>query len=471
MPKNSSFHARVFLAAAMLLVSSRAQAQAPIELPASYQQLWADPELNQRIDKGIEAHRKSDAVLQVVTADGTPVPNAEIEVVQETHDFLFGCNLFFLNGYPDAARNKKYEEGFAHLFNFGSAPFYWSDLEPEKGHPRYAKDSPPVFRRPAPDLALEFAQKYRVTLKGHPLFWDYFAPPWLPKDKDEVARAISDHFAQLAQRYADKIKIWDVVNETLGKRRDGVVVPDDYVAFCFKEAAHWFPADNILLSNETREAAHHYLGEDGKQSRYYLMLSELKERGIRFDGIGFQFHFANTEQLMAGKQGVPKWLFKVYDLYEEFERPLFITEMSVGSPGEGKSGQAAQAVMVRNLYRLLFSVRRMAGITWWNLADGTAHKWDEIRDGKHYVADENKWKAGLLDEELEPKQAYRALDQLINHEWKTRVAGQTDAAGEFKFRGFHGYYKIIVRHGNNKRTFDVHVSAEGPRNHKLVFAE
>jgi hypothetical protein len=62
---------------------------------------------------------------------------------------------------------------------------------------------------------------------------------------------------------------------------------------------------------------------------------------------------------------------RVYDLYSRFKRPLYITELSVGTAGEGSSGQPVQAEVVRNFYRLFFSVERMAGITWWNLADAT----------------------------------------------------------------------------------------------------
>jgi len=39
---------------------------------------------------GIETHRKGDATIRVVRKDGTAVPAAQVEVVQRSHDFLFG---------------------------------------------------------------------------------------------------------------------------------------------------------------------------------------------------------------------------------------------------------------------------------------------------------------------------------------------------------------------------------------------
>ncbi|MBN1492293.1 MAG: endo-1,4-beta-xylanase [Phycisphaerae bacterium] len=463
---------RAFAVMLLLVTAGAALAdEAPHETPAGYQQLWDDPRVVRRINEGIETHRKSDAILTVVGADGTVVSDSGIEIVQTTHDFLFGCNLFFLNGYESDAENRKYEARFAELFNFGSAPFYWSDLEPEPGKPRFAKNSPPIYRRPPPDLAVEFAKKHSITLKGHPLMWNHFYPAWLPKDKDQVAKAISAHMAEIAERYADTIRIWDVVNETLNAPRPEIVLPDDYVAFCFNEADRLFPANHTLLANETREAAHHWRGDDGTDSRYYRMLAELKARNIRFDGIGFQFHCADTGKILAGTEYTPEFLFKIYDLYSRFERPLYITELSVGTAGEGTSGQPVQAEVVRNFYRLFFSIERMAGITWWNLADGTAHKWNEIRDGKRYVHDENRWQAGLLDRALNPKEAYRVLERLIHDEWRTRTVGRTDTAGQFTFRGFHGRYQITVRAGEKSKTFDVHVAKDGPAQHRLVLDE
>jgi len=43
-----------------------------------------------------------------------------------------------------------------------------------------------------------------------------------------------------------------------------------------------------------------------------------------------------------------------------------------------------------------------------------------------------------------PKDAYRALDQLINHEWRTQMQLQTDAQGLAGFRGFLGTYTVAI---------------------------
>ena len=84
----------------------------------------------------------------------------------------------------------------------------------------------------------------------------------------------------------------------------------------------------------------------------------------------------------------------MYAVYEQLGRlglPLYITEITI--PGVGDDG-AEQAAIVANLYRLWFSTPTMAGVTWWNLGDGTAYQ------------KENKALGGLLDNDMNPKPAY-----------------------------------------------------------------
>ena len=113
----------------------------------------------ERTAAGIENARKGFATVRVVDADGKPVPGAKISVRQKTHDFGYGANIFMLDEFECEEKNRIYREKFAELFNLATVPFYWSDLEPEEGKPRFAKDSPKIYRRPAPDLCVEYCKE------------------------------------------------------------------------------------------------------------------------------------------------------------------------------------------------------------------------------------------------------------------------------------------------------------------------
>ena len=73
---------------------------------------------------------------------------------------------------------------------------------------------------------------------------------------------------------------------------------------------------------------------------------------------------------------------------------------------------------------------------------------------------ENEAFGGLLDENMEPKPTYLALDQLINHEWRTVFEEKTNENGEVKFRGFHGLYEITVNEGGKTQTTYLNLTSD-----------
>ena len=77
------------------------------------------------------------------------------------------------------------------------------------------------------------------------------------------------------------------------------------------------------------------------------------------------------------------------------------------------------------------------GITWWNTVDGCGKK------GEPAVS-------GIFFRDMKEKPSYWALDQLINHEWKTNVTVKADENGKVQFRGFKGKYHITYKDNKGK---------------------
>ena len=440
--------AAVFLS---LLPISRQPARA--ELPENYLRRWDDPAVQQRIDDGIERNRKGDAVLTIVDANGQPLADATVKITQTSHEFLFGCNIFVLGQMKE--KEQAYEEAFLRLFNFATAAFYWDDLEPEDGKPRFAEGSSYIWRRPPPDRVVDFAKQKGLTLKGHPLLWHNGAhnPSWMPKHPDALQQRYLKRFKEIADRYAKDIPIWDGVNESLVcsadfplfSARDRTYQP--YVPWAFTEQQKVFRPENQLMINDVTS----FNWPSNESNRYYRQCTRLLENGIPIEGIGFQFHFFNRGSLdgyLNGDRCDPNRLLDTYELFAEFGLPLWITEITIGSAGD--EGLVIQERVVRDIYRLWFASPKMAGITWWNLGDGTAYGNEGVAGG------------GLADNDFNPKPAYEALDQLINHDWKTNVETKSDAAGGVKFRGFHGRYQIEVTTDGRVKTFDVMLGADEP---------
>ncbi len=426
--------------------------------PASYQKQWRDPVLERRIQENIEKYRKGDATIEVVDSAGKPIGDATVEIRQTGHEFLFGCNAFVLGQLKSAEENERYEKAFLKLFNFATVPFYWEGTEPTRGELRYEEGSRDIWRRPPPDRYIAFAAKNGLTLKGHPLLWHSYNPAWLPKDPAELRELYRKRFREIAGRYAGKIPIWDVVNESQVCPAKYPLYSADraYVGWAFGEAGPLFPATTTLMINEVTS----FNFKAAEQNGYFAQVRGLLDKGAAVRGIGFQFHFFRREALngyLAGATSNPGKLLDLYEKFAQFKLPLYITEITI--PSAGEEGDALQEEVVRDHYRLWFSAPMMAGITWWNLGDGTA------------VKGENEAKGGLMDNELKPKPAYAALDKLINEEWKTTAQVRTDAAGHAGFRGFFGKYQVKVTVGGNTRAFDLNVSHSGAKAHRLEWKD
>ncbi|MEI6075727.1 MAG: endo-1,4-beta-xylanase [Verrucomicrobiota bacterium] len=415
-------------------------AAAPERMPSeAYQALWNDPVISSRIDGGIRTNRMSQVVLKFTSASGIALTNLDVQVEQTHHDFLFGANIFMLGGFPTPDENLKFEQTYTSIFNYATVPFFWSDLEPEPGKLRFTKDSPVIFRRPPPDTVVEFCQQHGLEMKGHPLVWHNWYPKWRPDDPLEAMTRVEQRIAEIAARYGGSIKRWEVVNEPCERRQWEVKwcnLPEDYVYRSFDAAAKVFPTTDRLMLNEA--TTYSWSEFNGIESRYYRLIRELLGRGARVEEIGFQFHIMKDgqwPQLLAGKEFTPASIFKVLDQYSDFGRPIAITELTFPTLPNTPEGERNQATVARNYYRLWFSHPRVEAISWWNLVEGTA------------VKGEDKWNAGLVRRDFSPKPVFTALDQLINHDWKTKFETNCVANGGVSFRGFHGDYTVTVQAG------------------------
>jgi GH35 family endo-1,4-beta-xylanase len=417
----------------------------------NYLKIW-EP-LNGQINANIEKNRKTDGRLCLVDDDGRPVSGAKIEIKQKKHAFRFGCNILNLGQLGED--NNRYEQAFARLFNLATTTFCWRDIEPQPGNLRFTEGSPEIFRRPPPDRVVQFGRKYGIELKGQPLLADSWHPQWANGTVDEIKKLYAGYFAKVAERYGHDFAIWDVVNEAFFADKRHPEFPLfssdlSFVEWAFREARRSFPLDGGLL--EINEGGHVNLGP--LADRYHALVSRLISANVGLQSVGIQFHLTSGKDTIAhleGKAYPPDEILANYLRFSELGLPLYITEITIASRFSGldrteeeqDSGREIQAQIIRNLYRLWFSVPEMAGIIYWNFRDGLAWK------------SEGDCQGCLLSENYEKKPSYQVLDQLINYEWHTNLSLQTDADGCVDFYGFYGEYEILVHNGQQTTEYQI----------------
>ena len=434
------------------------------EVPAAYRALWND-KINAEIDARIEKHRKADA-----TADGLPA-GAEVKVEQISHAFQFGSHIFNFDQLGRDDWNAQYRATFTNLWNAATVAFYWDRMETKEGEIRYGagprdtaafwksvKDLSaqekwtkfPEYRRPAPDPVLDFLDAHGISAHGHPMIYPNFTPAWVTNgvDRAGLAKRYERRIRQLGEHYGARLDQWDVVNETVDRSctmagpfhdtvawgNPKILVPKDYTFLCHKWAAEAFPASVKFEMN------------DSWRPIYVPFIQSLIDRGAKIDVVGVQmhiFHADDAKKIAAGEPCIsnetdwrPRQQLEMLWMLDTLKRPIHISEITIPAPDDTPEGEETQARMIRDNYRLWFSWPSVYRITYWNLVDHT------------YSAEDLA--SGLYASDMRKKKAYYALDQLINHEWKTRLTLKADAAGRIAFRGFKGRYRLTWKDVDGK---------------------
>ena len=395
--------------------------------------------LNGKIARDIEENRKGQFVLRFKNASGEPLSDVHVRIRQKTHEFKFGCSTFYLDQHENAEQRKLYREKFRHLFNYAVLPFYWDTLEPEEGKARFATDSPFISRRPPIDTVMGFCRENGIRAKGHCLVYNSFQPDWISDDNETLKRQVTKRIAEIAEKCGDSIFDFDVINEMItvyknayrgnGARNLQITDERNHERWAFEVCRRYLPNANLYWNEGMFETfGEHY---KGFRSFYYLMIEKMLREGVRIDGLGMQYHaYAPRETAATRLSEVcnPLRIIDVLERYGDFELPIHISEVSIPSYSNEKGDEELQAELARRLYKLWFSSKHCESIVWWNLCDGTAYK------------TENAYHAGLLRYNCTEKPIYRALDGLINSEWKTSL--EKTVSDEIRFSGFYGDYEI-----------------------------
>ena len=418
-----------------------------------------------RVKAGIEANRKGDMTLLFTDVQGRPCENVHVKVRQLRHDFKYGANIFGLaetkNGSEHAAA---YRERFAAAFNLATLPFYWQANEPEPGKYRFAKDSPYIYRRPPIDLCLEWCEANGIEPKAHCL--DYISPGLSPKRvKGSVEREkelTEKRFRELAERYARRIPMWEVTNETFfrGKNKDELssfFSAPDFVEWNYKMAAKYFTSNRLVINEANPNVMVNF---KGTASAYYKLIENALGKRCRIDSIGMQAHWLWKIGDKSFNKRVkslydPQFMFGLLDTYAKLGRSIQITEITIPAFSADPGDEAVQAELVRNLYSIWFSHKAMEAIIYWDLSD--AYTWLPQSLGS------------LCHRDMSPKPAYNAICDLFGSEWRTNFDREA-AGGRLSFRGFCGTYEVEATSKGRTVKREFHVARENPAPVELTIA-
>lgn len=407
--------------------------------------------LNETVRAGIEANRKGLAQLRIKDSEGNPIADAKVHAAQKTHAFKYGANIFMLDELETDEKNACYKDHMSKFGNMVTLPFYWDATEPEEGKTRYAKDSVPLYRRPAIDRCMEFCEKHGIEPREHALAYDHFFPTWLyDADVFTIKKALERRYREISERYGDRIRTIEVTNEMEWENgRTAFYTEPDYIEFCFKLAEKYFPGNQLVINEHTSAA----WGDRCMPSdKYYSHIANAMRAGARIDAIGMQFHMFKKREVEyeATRYAYnPEGLYRHMDLYAQFGKPLQVTEVTIPAYSNDPEDEAIQAEIIEKLYSIWFSHPAMEQIIYWNMVDGYAHFWDpdpaKIRASMGNMAlGENYYYGGLLRFDMTPKPAYYVIKDLFEKRWHTDTVVGANERGTAAFCGFYGKYDVEI---------------------------
>lgn len=432
-------------------------------------ELWIEQErfIQETCLPNIEKYRKGDVRVEIVDASGQPLGDVPYTVTQTRQAFGFGASLHFFapvegqpaNGdYKPEPVTQKELDAFKQVFNYTVIPFSgkWAYIEPVEGKRTYAEL----------DKYIDWCVKNHIEVEYH--FLSGLAPDWLYRkmryDSQEIPALYMKHAMEVVDRYADRVKTWQVLNDKYMLQ---------YAAPVFMELRKRHPDLKLGMSDCTK----FYSVSGNPEYDIYRGLDDVKS--LRAQGASIDFFSMHGHS----PHGLwPNW-HQVYDSFQHFADQGLKVKVSeilipagTDSRSEGWFGRAIRgggggggriygdvisgnwtqemrAEFLERFYTVCFSNPACNAVNYWDLGP------DSMTPG-----------TGLLDEKYQPTPAFNRLKHLIKDEWMTHLPpGRTTSDGAVSFRGFHGDYQITVTLPSGKTaTGTFSILPDGSNHYRLV---
>ncbi|MFP4509872.1 MAG: endo-1,4-beta-xylanase [Spirochaetaceae bacterium] len=421
-------------------------------------------------DERIKRYRQSDVELLFIDSEGNPVPGLRVDVQQSSHDFVFGdqtgpLDSMIRSGGGDSDRAQFWKRRFSECLNSATALCYWT--ERAEHDMSKTEDQQGDLRVSHMRKVVEWASSEGLHVKGHPLFWSIPKcwPSWLMRyDTDTQMKFAEVRVRSLLAAFGRKVRTWDLVNEALWEpapqnlatREWPHLEPVDVIAEYVGRVLDWcrdeVPENTYVLNDYGMEqdgpkapvAANGIAVTAEFQRRRMLdILGKLDRTGCMPDALGLQSH--------TGGRMDPAEQMSLYDELAVAGIPLHITEFWARRSLFEQEGDTADVPIKKSGSRYLnrtdpVEERRADYITRF-LRVAFSHPAVEAFSFWGFMSDSIDWSERSAAHS--PGPVYRAVQKLLNEEWRTSEELRSDEQGRVQFRGFHGEYRVRLLHERN----------------------
>jgi GH35 family endo-1,4-beta-xylanase len=423
--------------------------EAKIDVPEGANPVaWREQEafIEEVAKPNIEKYRKGDATVEITDEAGKPITSGAYQIRLTNHAFNFGCSLppfldltnMYAPEWTAPPVRPRQLERMKEVFNYSMIPYSgkWNFIEPREGQRNY-EDL---------DRYVDWCTKNNIRMEFH--YLSGFMPSWLRgRSTSQQIAAWKRHCMDLVDRYGDRIKVWQVVN-------DSYLI--DYAADVFKEIKQKHPDLKLGISHCSMFYGEY--GSDREMFRGSEDIETLKAQGVTPDFYATHGHKPN------GLWPSGKSMYKLFDGFAEYGCRVHISEATldiglniVGPLREGPWTPELAADFWEQFYTVAFSHPAVDAVNYWDLA------YSQIRSS---AAGRGTGAAGLLDPSRgdEPRPAFNRIKHLIKDVWTTNVNGALSSDAKVAFRGFYGDYEVVVTQPSGKVLKGKFVITKGAQN-------
>ncbi|KAF3668370.1 putative transcription factor bHLH84-like [Capsicum annuum] len=250
--------------------------------------------------------RKNKVAIQVVDAQGKPLPNATISLVQRRANFPFGVAI-----NKNILNDSAYQNWFFSRFKYTvfEDEMKWYSTEVTQGKVDYSTS----------DAMVKLCKSKGVTIRGHNILWDdpKMQPYWVRTlSPQQLFVAAGKRVGSVVAKYRGQVIHWDVVNENLHSNFFESKLGPTASATFFRLASQ-FDNKTPLFLNEYNTIEDQ---RDGASSpvNYLNKIKQIRSGGYAGPlGIGLEGHF------------VTPYIRTALDTLASAKLPIWITELDV----------------------------------------------------------------------------------------------------------------------------------------------